>query len=129
MKNKINFIFDTETNGFANCSVLSVSYIICQDNNILNKDTRYYFSQEPYSYHAYKVHGLSEKVIEEKRDDCKYPSYFNDDKDWLINILNEYNVNNIVAHNISFDIKFLPQDIKNKIENQDYSTFCTMQEI
>ena len=50
MKNKINFIFDTETNGFANCSVLSVSYIICQNDNILDKDTRYYFSQEPYNY-------------------------------------------------------------------------------
>ena len=37
MKNKINFIFDTETNGFANCSVLSVSYIICQNDNILHK--------------------------------------------------------------------------------------------
>jgi len=128
MKNKINFIFDTETNGFANCSVLSISYIICQDNNILNKDTKYYFSQEPYNYHACKVHGLSEKVIEDKRDNCNYPSYFNDDKDWLIDILNEYNVNNIVAHNLSFDIKFLPEEIKNKIENQDYSTFCTMQE-
>lgn len=127
MKNKINFIFDTETNGFANCSVLSVSYIICQNDNMLHKDTRYYFSQEPYNYHAFKVHGLDEVNIENKRDSCNYPLYFNDDNDWLIDIMNEYNVNNIVAHNLSFDVKFLPQEIKDKINNQDYSTFCTMQ--
>ena len=44
--------------------------------------------------------------------------YFMDDKNWLIDILNKYNVNNIVAHNLSFDVKFLPQEIKNKIKNQ-----------
>jgi len=128
MKNKINFIFDTETNGFANCSVLSISYIICKNDNILHKDTRYYFAKEPYNYHACKVHGLDEDTIKDKRDNCSYPLYFIDDKNWLIDILNKYNVNNIVAHNLSFDIKFLPQEIKNKIENQDYSTFCTMQQ-
>jgi len=128
MKNKINFVFDTETNGFANCSVLSISYIICKNDKILHKDTRYYFSQEPYNYHACKVHGLNEEVIEEKRDNCEYPLYFNDDKEWLIEIFDEYYVTNIIAHNLSFDVKFLPKEIKNKIENQDYSTFCTMQQ-
>ena len=128
MKNKINFIFDTETNGFANCSVLSISYIICKNDNILHKDTRYYFAKEPYNYHACKVHGLDEDTIKDKRDNCSYPLYFIDDKNWLIDILNKYDVNNIVAHNLSFDIKFLPQEIKNKIKNQDYSTFCTMQQ-
>jgi len=42
-------------------------------------------------------------------------------------VFDKYGVNNIVAHNLSFDVKFLPQEIKNKIETQDYSTFCTMQ--
>jgi len=124
MKNKVSFVFDTETNGFANCSVLSISYIICKNNNILHKDTRYYFSQEPYNYHAFKVHGLDKGTIEDKRSNCSYPLYFDDDKDWLINLFEKYNVENIVAHNLSFDMKFLPQDIKNK----NYSTFCTMQQ-
>lgn len=126
MKNKVNFIFDTETNGFANCSVLSVSFIICKNTKILAQETRYYFSQEKYNYHATKVHGLTKEVIKEKRDDSKYPLYFIDDSDWLINTFKEYNVENIVAHNINFDIKFLPTNIKEQINNNVYSTYCTM---
>jgi DNA polymerase III alpha subunit (gram-positive type) len=33
-----------------------------------------------------------------------------------------------VAHNTNFDLKFLPNVIKSKIENQQYSVFCTMQQ-
>ncbi|MFK5975890.1 MAG: 3'-5' exonuclease [Sulfurovum sp.] len=128
MQKNISFIFDTETNGFANCSVLSISYIISQNNNILHQDTRYYFSQEPYNHHAFQVHGLDEESIDDKRAKNKYPLYFEDDKNWLIDIFNKYNVDNIVAHNLSFDTKFLPQEIKNKIKNKEYSTFCTMQQ-
>jgi len=126
MDNSIDFIFDTETNGFANCSVLSLSFIICQNYKIINEETRYYFSKEKYNYHATKVHGLTKEVIEEKREDNSYPLYFIDDKDWLIDIMEEYNINNIVAHNTNFDIKFLPSEIIEKINNNEYSTYCTM---
>jgi len=127
MKDKINFIFDTETNGFANCSVLSVSYIICKNDKILDKDTRYYFAKEPYNYHAFKVHGLDENNIENKRDNCNYSLHFTDDKKWLLGVFDKYNVNNIVAHNISFDMKFLSPEIKKYID-KSCTTFCTMQQ-
>ena len=126
MENNTNFIFDTETNGFANCSVLSVSFIICKNYKVIKEETRYYFSQEKYNYHATKVHGLTKEVIEEKRKDNNYPLYFIDDKDWLIDIMEEFNVNNIVAHNTNFDIEFLPSEIIKKIESNEYSTYCTM---
>lgn len=126
MKNTTNFIFDTETNGFSNCSVLSLSFIICQNHNIIKEETRYYFSKEKYNYHATKVHGLTKEVIEEKRKNSNYPMYFTDDKNWLIDIMEEYNINKIVAHNTKFDIKFLPNEINNKITNNEYSTYCTM---
>jgi len=126
MENSVNFIFDTETNGFANCSVLSVSFIICQNYKIIKEETRYYFSKEKYNYHATKVHGLTKKVIDKKRENNNYPLYFIDDKDWLIDIMEEFNVNNIVAHNINFDIKFLPNEIIDKIKSNEYTTYCTM---
>jgi DNA polymerase III alpha subunit (gram-positive type) len=126
MKNKTHFIFDTETNGLGNCSVLSISFIIYRKNKILDKQTRYYFPQEDYNYHAIKINGLEEKVISKHRENINYPLYFKDDDKWIINLVNEFNVENIVAHNISFDIKYLPSKIKAKIDNKQYSTFCTM---
>lgn len=126
MDNSINFIFDTETNGFGNCSVLSISFIICKKYKIIKEETRYYFSKEKYNFHATKVHGLTKEIIEEKRENNNYPLYFTDDKDWLINIMEEFNVNNIVAHNTNFDIKFLPNEIIEKINNNEYATYCTM---
>ncbi len=129
MKNKINFIFDTETNGLHNCSVLSISFIICKEDKILDKQTRYYFPKENYyNKHAIAVNGLKKEVIENHRKDINYPLYFEDDYDWLVDVFNEFDVNNIVAHNTNFDLKFLPNEIKTKIENQEYSTFCTMQQ-
>ena len=127
MKDKISFIFDTETNGFANCSVLSISFIICKDSKILNEQTRYYYPKESYyNKHAITVNRLEKDVIEKHRKSIDYPLYFENDAKWLIDIMNEYNVNNIVAHNTNFDLKFLPSRIKEKIEDNIYSTFCTM---
>jgi len=124
----VSFIFDTETNGFANCSVLSLSFIISQNGEILDEQTRYYFSKEKYNYHATKVHGLTEKVIKKNRDMCEYPLYFTDDKDWLINIMDQFKVKHLVAHNINFDKKFLPQEIIDQITDNKILPFCTMTE-
>jgi len=127
MQNQISFVFDTETNGFADCSVLSISFIICKGNDILKEETRYYFPKEKhYNKHAIAVNGLSENIIKENRNNCSYPLYFVDDKDWLIDTMEAYSVSNLVAHNISFDMKFLPAEIIEKIQQNVYSTYCTM---
>jgi hypothetical protein len=77
MKNKINFIFDTETNGLHNCSVLSISFIICKGDDILDEQTRYYFPKENYyNKHAIAVNGLKKEVIEKYREDIEYPLCF-----------------------------------------------------
>lgn len=77
LKNKINFIFDTETNGLHNCSVLSISFIISKEDKILNKQTRYYFPKENYyNKHAIAVNGLKKEIIEKHREDISYPLYF-----------------------------------------------------
>ncbi len=128
MINDVNFVFDTETNGLGNCSVLSISFIICSESKVINEQTRYYYANEPYNYHATKVHGLTKDVIEDKRNNCDYPKYFKDDHDWLIDIIDEFEVDNFIAHNINFDKKFLPEIIKEKIESKIYSIFCTMRE-
>lgn len=126
MKDKISFIFDTETNGLNNCSVLSISFIISQYDKVLAKETRYYFAKESYNKKAIKVNGLTKEVIKSKRKGCSYPLYFEDDYNWLVDIMKKYRVNNIVAHNTNFDIKFLPRQIKEKIEDNTYSIYCTM---
>lgn len=126
MKNKISFIFDTETNGLHNCSVLSISFIILQYDRVIKEETRYYFAKESCDKKAIKVNGLTKEVIKSKRNGCGYSLYFEDDYDWLVKTMKKYRVNNIVAHNTNFDIKFLPREIKDKIDNNTYSTFCTM---
>lgn len=126
MKDRISFIFDTETNGLGNCSVLSISYIVSQNYQILGNDTRYYFAKEKYNYNAIKINGLTKDVIEKHRINCDYPLYFEDDHNWIIDIMRQYGIDNIVSHNTNFDIKFLPREIKDKIDNNTYSTYCTM---
>ena len=126
MDKKVNFIFDTETNGLANCSLLSISYIITIKEKIIDKQTKYYFPKERYNHYATDVNGLTQDIVTQHRKNCDYPIYFEDDHSWLVGVMEEFNVDNIVAHNISFDKKFLPIDIINQINNRKISTFCTM---
>lgn len=108
---------------------MSISFIISKEDEILDKQTRYYFPKKNYyNKHAIAVNGLKKEVIENHRKDIDYPLYFEDDYDWLVDIFNKFEVNNLVAHNAKFDLKFLPNEIKDKLKNQEYSTFCTMQQ-
>lgn len=119
-------VFDTETNGTSNCSVISVAFIKLQYNFELNKLEkisdyyRFYYRepQESPNYGALKVNGLYDEVIKEKRISADYPLYFKDDIENLKKFIG--NCKHFIAHNISFDRNFIPFKLKYQ--------FCTMNE-
>lgn len=117
-------IFDTETNGLENCSVLSISAIKIDIDLKLNsykeieKFNRFYFRNEgeEINTEAVAVNGLTDEEILRCRVESgiKYSKYFEKDKDF-VDFCKD--TNHFVAHNISFDRKFIPFDLKNQ--------FCT----
>lgn len=117
-------IFDTETNGFKGSSVLSISAIRVDFNHAnqtfskVAEYDRYYFRSpgEQANFHAIRVNGLSDNVIDKKRSMANYPLHFSDD----IPSFKEFCGTSalFVAHNIQFDQHFIPFKLPN--------TFCTM---
>lgn len=105
-------IFDTETNGFANCSLLSICAIKAEiKNNKLNKIDlfeRYYFPEtgEKYNPYAIKVNGLVEGKIKELRGAENYSEQFSDDSSSFYEFVKD--CDGFIAHNIAFDRKFIP---------------------
>lgn len=119
-------VFDTETNGMGNCSVLSIACIKLQYNfengNLEKIDDYYRFyyrnpGEKP-NMGALSVNGLYDYIIDEKRINCNYPLYFKDDVDSLKTFVG--NCKHFVAHNIAFDKNFMPFPLR-------YS-FCSMNE-
>ena len=114
-------VFDTETNGLNNCSVLSISAIKLEVEGKkakeIGKFERYYFPEpgEKYDEEAIKVNGLTEEVLI-KNKNANEPKYFKEDKEF-IDFCKD--TEHYVAHSIAFDKKFLPFEIKNE--------FCTKQ--
>ena len=123
----MKFIFDIETNGLlSNSSLLSITYFIIDNkDNIIEKDTRYYYPKEDYNPKAISINGLTEKVITKQRKTAKYSKYFDKDYAFFIDLINKYNIDMFIAHNISFDIQWMNY-ILNKIVNKNYNLFCTM---
>ena len=116
-------VLDVETNGLGNnCSVLSCSAIKYEINpetfaiTELNRFDCYYYPVEQFNPSAIAVNGLTEKVITEKRGNANYPKHFNQDTN-----LEKFcdGVHRFVAHNISFETRFIPFLQGNK-------QFCTM---
>ena len=118
-------IFDLETNGIKDCSVLSISAIKLEvDIENLNvreigKFDRYYYRNpgEKINFGAIKVNGLTDENISILRKDKNYSKYFEEDYDF-----EDFcdGVKHFVAHNISFDSQFLKIPYMRK--------FCTMNE-
>lgn len=118
-------IFDLETNGIKDCSVLSISAIKLEvDIENLNvreigKFDRYYYRNpgEKINFGAIKVNGLTDENISILRKDRNYSKYFEEDYDF-----EDFcdGVKHFVAHNISFDSQFLKIPYMRK--------FCTMNE-
>jgi len=116
-------IFDVETNGLnGGYSILSCSAIKYEidpktyEMIEIDRFNRYYYPVEQFDSQAIAVNGLTRDVIKEKREDAAYPEHFTEDDDFK-NFCN--GVLRFVAHNISFDMQFIPF-IGNK------KKFCTM---
>ena len=124
----IDFIFDFETNGFKGSDAISISFIIAKGDKILYEQSRYYFPQGDWNAGAQRIHHLDYDKVDKFREGHNYPRYFKDDFPWLIDIVLKYSVTNFVAHNISFDLDFLPLEIQKNIKSGRYFKFCTMKE-
>lgn len=119
-------VFDTETNGMRNCSVLSIACIKLLynfENNTLEKIGDYYRfyyknTGEKANPGALAVNGLYDSVIKEKRKNALYPMHFHEDSDALKDFVGT--CKHFVAHNISFDKNFMPFPLR--------YCFCTMTE-
>ena len=117
-------IFDTETNGLENCSVLSISAIKIDIDLKLNsykeieRFNRFYFrnEDEKINVEAVAVNGLTDEEILRRRVESgiKYSKYFEKDKDF-VDFCKD--TKHFVAHNISFDRKFIPFELEQQ--------FCT----
>ena len=117
-------IFDTETNGLNDCSILSISAIKINIDLKLNsykeigKFNRFYFRNEGEEINAdaIAINGLSDEEILRRRVESgiKYSEYFEKDKDF-VDFCKD--TNHFVAHNISFDRKFIPFELEQQ--------FCT----
>ena len=118
-------VFDLETNGIKDCSVLSISAIKLEVD-IENLNVReierfdiYYYRNpgEKINFGAIRVNGLTDENISILRKDRNYSKYFEEDYDFE-DFCN--GVKHFVAHNISFDSQFLNIPYMRK--------FCTMNE-
>lgn len=117
-------VFDTETNGLEDCSVLSISAIKMavdlenREIKEIDKFNRFYFRNlgEEINQEAINVNGLTDEEILRRREKSgiKYSKFFKSDTDFI-----EFckGVKHFVAHNISFDRKFIPFRLINQ--------FCT----
>ena len=121
----MKMIFDVETNGLTpTLSVLSFSAVLIDSTGeILEEIDRYYYPTENYSPGAIYVNGLTEETIKNNRKDAIYPNHFKDDK-YITDLFNR--VDEIIAHNIEFDTKFV--EYHHNIDLSEIGQFCTMRE-
>ena len=120
-------IWDTETNGLKkNDSVLSISAIKCSltieddkaNSNITEKYDRFYFRKpgEAIGKEAIDINGLTDEIIEKRRNGIDYPTNFCND----IHSFRQFcsDTRHFIGHNIFFDTKFINFWLSN--------VFCTM---
>lgn len=116
-------VFDVETNGLEKeYSVLSCSAIKYHidletyETSAIDRFDRFYFPVEEFNYSAIYINGLTRDVITQRREEGKYPEHFRTDSDFETFCSD---TKRFVAHNISFDMQFIPfMEGKKK--------FCTM---
>ena len=116
-------IFDVETNGLSGFySVLSCSAIKYDfgpntyEMTEIDRFNRYYYPVEQFDTQAIDVNGLTREVITAKRGDSVYPDHFCMDSAFETFCSD---TERFVAHNISFDMQFIPL-------MEEKKKFCTM---
>lgn len=142
----VTIYFDTETNLYLKKNgnekikyedVLELAMIKMKDGEILEKYHRYYYPDENAKFNPMtsKIHGLYENTILKKRKEHFqemvnnneefpfYPKHFLKDLKSLENFIKD--CDELVAHNLKFDIKFIPEHI---IDKYNIKTRCTMLE-
>ena len=114
--------FDVETNGKVGSSVLSISAIKVNFNGEIQKwekvgeYDRFYFRNpgEAINAGAINVNGLTDEVLEKKREGSIYPVHFKDDIESFYSFC--LDTSHYVAHNIKFDRSFIPFMLKNQFD-------------
>jgi hypothetical protein len=102
-------VFDLETNGLTGSSVLSASSIVFGgEGAILGLFNRFYLPAERPDRRAERIHGLTPGRILALREHIPAPSYFIEDWPELLRFWADWKVAGVAAHNLSFDISFLP---------------------
>ena len=103
-------VFDLETNGTVGSSVLSASSIVFNsDGAILDIFNRFYLAHESPNFYATRIHGLTPGRLLALREHIQAPLYFLEDWPDLIDFWEQWNVDGVVVHNLSFDTSFLPE--------------------
>ena len=117
-------VIDIESNGFKGSSVLSFSALVLDDKNqILEEIDRYYYPTENINKVAVGINGLNKKVLKVKREGVPYPEHFIDDIDFIKSLFTD--CNEVIAHNVEFDMSFITAVYQDAYEIKD---FCTMLE-
>lgn len=106
-------VLDLETNGFQGTSVLSVSAIVfSHEGRILDVYDRYYFPEEEFQRGALEVNGLYPERLAFLRKAGEYRSEtFLEEADDFDGFLQDWAVENVIVHNVTFDTAFLPSEI------------------
>jgi hypothetical protein len=103
-------VFDLETNGLTGSSVLSASSIVFNgEGAVLDLFNRFYLPVESLDRSAVRVHGLTPGRLLALRERAATPLYFVEDWPELLGFWAAWEVAGVVAHNLSFDVSFLPE--------------------
>ena len=111
--------FDTETTGFEPGNICQLSYIIIDGKDI--KSNNYFFKVDYVEPGAQRVHGLSVEKLFKLSNNKTF-------KDNFFSLKNDFdNVDLLIGHNISFDLRFIVSEYKRLGHNFNYKNrLCTM---
>lgn len=111
--------FDTETTGFNPGNICQLSYLIVDGDQIIPKN--YYFKVDYIEPGAQRVHGLSVEMLAKLSNDKAFIDFYDE-------LYEDFdNADLLIAHNFSFDIRFIKSEFMRCGVNYIYNeSLCTM---